>query len=55
MSALLDVAGLTVTFRSSAGQVPAVLAVDLTVGAGELVGLVGGSGAGKTTLARAVA
>lgn len=51
----LEVAGLTVTFRGRSGRVPAVTDVDLTVAAGEVVGLVGGSGAGKSTVARAVA
>lgn len=57
MSALLQVEGLTVSFRSRArsGRITAVDDVDLTVAAGESVGLVGGSGAGKSTVARAVA
>ncbi len=54
---MLDVAGLTVRFRlrGGGGTVTAVDGVDLTVAAGESVGLVGGSGAGKSTVARAVA
>jgi peptide/nickel transport system ATP-binding protein len=52
---LLAVEGLSVTFRGAAGRVPAVVGVDLAVAAGEVVGLVGGSGAGKSTVARAVA
>jgi peptide/nickel transport system ATP-binding protein len=51
----LDVSGLTVTYRSRAGRVAALTDVDLTVAPGEVVGLVGGSGAGKSTVARAVA
>ncbi len=52
---VLAVEGLTVSFRGRAGPVRAVTDVDLTVRAGETVGLVGGSGAGKSTVARAVA
>ena len=52
---LLAVEGLSVTFRGAAGRVPAVVDVDLVVAASEVVGLVGGSGAGKSTVARAVA
>jgi peptide/nickel transport system ATP-binding protein len=51
----LDIAGLTVTYRSRAGRVAALTDVDLSVAPGEVVGLVGGSGAGKSTVARAVA
>lgn len=40
--------GVSVRF----GQVAALASVDLTVGAGEAVALVGPSGAGKTTLLR---
>jgi peptide/nickel transport system ATP-binding protein len=55
MRPLLDVSGLSVTFRGAAGRVAAVVDADLTVSASEVVGLVGGSGAGKSTIARAVA
>ena len=43
------------TFRKRFGPVVALDAFDLTVEAGEIVGLVGHNGAGKTTFARAVA
>jgi peptide/nickel transport system ATP-binding protein len=53
---LLDVRGLSVGFRRpGAARVDAVVEVDLAVTAGESVALVGGSGAGKSTVARAVA
>lgn len=57
MSSGLTVSGLTVTFRSSgsAPQITAVRNAGLSVGAGECLGLVGGSGSGKSTIARVVA
>lgn len=55
MTPVLAVQGLSVTFQGAGGRVPAVVGVDLEVAAGEMVGLVGGSGAGKSTVARAVA
>jgi peptide/nickel transport system ATP-binding protein len=51
---LLEVADVHVTFQSSRGPVRAVDGVDLTVGHGEVVALVGESGCGKTTLIRSV-
>jgi len=47
---MLDVRGL----GSRYGRIPALTAVDLHVGAGELVALVGANGAGKTTLLRTI-
>ncbi len=50
---LLDVEGLRVTYRGRP-PVRAVDGVDLAVDAGQVVGLVGESGCGKSTIARAV-
>jgi branched-chain amino acid transport system ATP-binding protein len=47
---VLDVEGL----GSRYGRIPALSAVDLHIGRGELVALVGANGAGKTTLLRAL-
>lgn len=51
----LAVWDLSVSFGARGRAVRAVAEVDLQVAAGETVGLVGGSGAGKSTVARAVA
>ncbi|BCI54514.1 putative ABC transporter ATP-binding protein [Mycolicibacterium litorale] len=52
---LLEVAGLTVTFATDAERVSAVRGLDYHVDAGEVVALVGESGAGKSAGAMAVA
>jgi oligopeptide/dipeptide ABC transporter ATP-binding protein len=52
---LLDVRDLQVHFRRDGKTVKAVDGADLTVMAGECVGLVGESGSGKSVLARSVA
>lgn len=51
--AILEVRGLTVVHDTDGGPVTAVEGLDLTVPAGGSVGLVGASGAGKTTAALA--
>ncbi|MFJ8585550.1 ABC transporter ATP-binding protein [Streptomyces sp. NPDC093595] len=51
---LLEVRDLEVTYGSGAAAVPAVRGVDLTVGAGQKLGIAGESGCGKSTLALAL-
>jgi ABC-type glutathione transport system ATPase component len=53
---ILDAAGITVTYpgRRRGDRHTAVNGVDLTVAPGEIVGLVGESGCGKSTFSRAV-
>jgi oligopeptide/dipeptide ABC transporter ATP-binding protein len=54
MDALLEVRSLSVDFQTSRGRVHALRGVDLVVPRGEVVGLVGESGCGKTTLVSTV-
>ncbi len=50
----LRLRGLNVTFPTRRGDVPAAAGVDLDVGRGELVALLGESGSGKSVTARAI-
>ncbi len=52
--ALLEMRDLSVVYGTGAGPVPAVRGVDLTVDAGEILGVAGESGCGKSTLAATV-
>ncbi|WP_037333291.1 nickel ABC transporter ATP-binding protein NikE [Saccharomonospora piscinae] len=51
---LLRLRSLGVTYRSAVGEVPAVRGVDLTLRAGETLGIAGESGSGKSTVAMSV-
>ncbi|HYO20231.1 MAG TPA: ABC transporter ATP-binding protein, partial [Dermatophilaceae bacterium] len=52
---VLEVRGLSVTFSTEAGSLSAVDGVDLTLAAGEIVGIVGESGCGKSVTAMSLA
>jgi peptide/nickel transport system ATP-binding protein len=54
MDALLEIRGLSVDFQMRFGRIHALREVDFLVPRGEVVGLVGESGCGKTTLVSAV-
>jgi len=51
---LLEVEGLRVSFATEAGDARVLDGVNLTIRPGEIMGLVGESGCGKTTLANAI-
>lgn len=51
---IIDVRGLTVAYETDDGEAFAVNDVDLSISPGEIVGLVGVSGAGKSSLALAL-
>jgi oligopeptide/dipeptide ABC transporter ATP-binding protein len=51
MSPILEISDLSVAYRTPGGDVRAVQDVNLTLNAGEVVGLCGESGSGKSTLA----
>jgi oligopeptide/dipeptide ABC transporter ATP-binding protein len=54
MMALLDIRGLRVDFAADAGPVHVLNGMDLTLEAGQSLGIVGESGSGKTVLLRAI-
>ena len=51
---LLDIKNLTVNYKTRKGNVEAVNNISLTINKGETIGLVGETGAGKTTTALAI-
>jgi oligopeptide/dipeptide ABC transporter ATP-binding protein len=51
---LLDIDGLSVSYRTRRGQLKALRNVSLTVGRSEIIGIVGESGSGKSTLINSI-
>ena len=51
---LLEIENLSISYFTRSGEIPAVVDFNLTLQAGEAVGLVGESGCGKSTVAMAV-
>jgi peptide/nickel transport system ATP-binding protein len=51
---VLSVRDLAITYRTQGGDVPAVRGVDLEIGRGEVLGLAGESGCGKSTIVNAI-
>lgn len=49
---MIQICGLSKTFRGKSGMVTALQNVDLTIAPGEIFGIIGLSGAGKSTLVR---
>jgi peptide/nickel transport system ATP-binding protein len=54
MERLLEVRGLDVVYHTQAGRLPAVYDVNFDVRSGEIVGIVGESGCGKSTVSAAL-
>jgi putative ABC transport system ATP-binding protein len=52
---LIELRGVVKEYRTAAGAVPALRGIDLSVDAGQFVGVVGRSGSGKTTLVNMIA
>jgi len=55
VSELVRVEGMHVVYATNEGPIVAVDQVDLTIARGEIVGIIGESGSGKTSLVRAIA
>jgi len=49
---VVELKGVAKTFKQKGRDIPALVSVDLKIGAGETLGLVGESGSGKSTLAK---
>src|SRR3990170_7170792 len=54
MTAVLEVENLEIRYRTEAGEARAVDGISFSIEAGEYLGLVGESGCGKSTIAKAI-
>lgn len=55
MSKFIEIQGVAQTFRTAAGEFPALRDIDLTIAQGEFIALIGHSGCGKSTLLNLIA
>ena len=47
---LIEAVGVTKSFKTAAGELRVLKGIDLSIGKGEMLGIIGASGAGKSTL-----
>src|SRR5215813_15397432 len=52
---VIELRGVSKTYRTADGEIPSLRPIDLTIGEGEFVVVVGPSGCGKTTLLKMIA
>jgi len=52
---VIEIKGISKTYRTRDGEIPSLQAIDFTIGDGEFLVLVGPSGCGKTTLLKMIA
>lgn len=51
---MIEIRNLTKTYRGAAGAFTAIRGINLTIGDGDIFGIIGLSGAGKSTLVRCI-
>ena len=53
-TAMIEIQNLSKSYRTASGQVEALKDVSITIGSGDIYGIIGMSGAGKSTLVRCI-
>ena len=51
---MIEIQNLSKSYRTASGQVEALKDVSITIGSGDIYGIIGMSGAGKSTLVRCI-